>query len=56
MLGFNFGALSNRCRRSMALPDFDEPQLIELLQSQLSELKPSYHVRGAKDPNPNPSP
>ena len=48
MLGFNFGALSNRCRRRMALPDFDEPQLIELLQSQLAELKPSYHVRDAK--------
>ena len=44
VLGFNFGALSHRCRRQMALPDFDEAQLIELLQSQLAELKPRYHV------------
>ena len=44
VLAFNNGAMASRFRRRYALPDFTDAELIELLQSQLRQTKPFYHV------------
>ena len=48
VLGFNNGALASRFRRRYALPDFEDAELLELLESQLGTARPNYHVCDAK--------
>jgi len=48
VLGFNNGALASRMRRRFALADFDDEELIALLERLLATAKPSYHVQDAK--------
>ena len=44
VVGFNHGALSSRFRRRYELADFEDGELIELMNGQLKAAKPFYHV------------
>ena len=48
ILGFNTGMLANRIRRRFELSDFSDPELIELLESELERTRPAYHVADDK--------
>ena len=40
--------LANRIRRRFELSDFTDPELIELLESELERTRPAYHVADDK--------